>query len=225
MFENIVKKYVKMGDLDTGYLEYYQQSTYLGAQVESREYQHSILIDIHKNQNSMIASARQMGKTMIVTKYIEWYSSMFENRNILILGSGVFQISNLLKNTVPILAHSKTPNSIRLKNQTVINLCHQQKTMNLRGYKQNDLIWIDEPTTDLRILDELRYCNPSAKIIITGGSTPEFIKFYNSTESSSWYKLKITWDRLPRSSNYLDTMKSYMSEEAFYSEIGLGYLI
>jgi hypothetical protein len=224
MFENIAKQYVKMGDLDTGYLEYYKQSKYLGEQLESRDYQHEILVNIHTNQNSIIATARQMGKTLIVSKYIEWYSSMFENRNILIFGSGLHHVVSIQRQIEPISAHSKSVNKINLRNQTVINFLGQQKNMNLRGYRHNDLIWIDEPMTDLAMINELRYHNPTAKIIITGGSTREFIKFYNSVESS-FQKTKITWDRLHRPANYIDIMKSFMSEDTFYSEIGLGYLI
>jgi hypothetical protein len=212
-----------MGDLDTGYLEYFKQSTYLGEQLESRDYQHEILINIHTNQNSIIATARQMGKTITVSKYIDWYSSIFENRNILILGSGSHHLSTIQNQLVPISANSKSVNKINLRNETKINFLIQ-KSMNLYRCRHNDLIWIDEPMFDLATIDELRYHNPTAKIIITGGSTREFIKFYNSKESS-FQKTKITWDRLHRPANYLEIMKSFMSEDTFYSEIGLGYLI
>lgn len=225
MLEFEVQQLIDSGNPENGFLKYYTYDFNGNQALEQRDYQDEMLKTVHSNQVSIIATARQMGKTVIIKKYIEWYSSLFANsRSLILSGNGSRFSAQTLVNTInPIVpCEVRLQNShVVLQNQSVISVKFSSRDLLELRRNEFDIVWLDEPEHSDTFY-ALATNNPQTKIIVTGGSTRGFVNIYNHTNNVT--KLKYPWDAHTRSDSYLPGIRAYMSEELFNEEMELGHL-
>jgi len=212
------------------------------AKINLRDYQREVLREFQNNRFSILLASRQIGKTILASIFIAWYSTFHYDRNILIVSNkydGANEIIDKVKQVVLHLPYFLKPgvSNIAVKGMSFDNGCRIRSSATTPtagiGYT-NHLVYADEFAYVHNNIAEKFFksifptlvSSKISRMIIT--STPNnknlFYRIYNSAlnKLNGFRALRVDWWQVPgRDERWKQSQIADLgSEDIFNQEYG-----